>query len=85
MQTERMVAHSCAHVFSMVFQYNMDDSSKSLLCYHTANKDKSSLVYSGGSMAGQLRKLVAMIVDVKKGVLVPDATRSGHFPGRETT
>ena len=53
------------------------------LGYHMAADDHSVLTYSRDSLARPLRKLEAVLSEVRLGIFDPDASRSGHLKPRE--
>ena len=68
---------------SWVGKAHIDRDDRRALGYHVRPGDRSMESYSRDSMAGPLRCFTAVIEDIRKGVFVPDASRSGHYPARQ--
>jgi len=54
-----------------------------LLGYHIAASDQSMITYSRDAMADPLRQMAEVVSEIRDQTFVPDASRSGYFPGRD--
>ena len=80
-QLENIGAHSMkCTVLSWSAKANLPRHSRRLLGYHTAKGDKTMEIYSRDSMAGPLRDLDGLLMKIRSGSFLPDATRSGMMP-----
>merc|ERR1712129_251285 len=80
-QLENIGAHSMkGTVLSWSAKANLPRHSRRLLGYHIAKGDKTMEIYSRDSMAGPLRDLDGLLVKIRSGSFMPDATHSGMMP-----
>ncbi len=74
--------HSCkATLLSWAAKSGMPKPDRRLLGGHAAPKDRSVLEYSRDALGEPLRKLSVLLDKVALGEFLPDASRSGRWPG----
>ncbi len=74
--------HSCkATLLSWAAKSGMPKPDRRLLGGHAAPKDRSVLEYSRDALGEPLRKLSILLDKVALGDFLPDASRSGRWPG----
>ena len=85
-QLSHIGAHSCkATMLSWLAKWGASKEDRTMLGYHALREDKAMDAYSRDVMAGPLRALVRLLTDVREGIFVPDATRSGTFIAKPAT
>ena len=60
-------------------RYGIPAAERRMLGYHVEHKDRSMMAYSRDEVAAPLRKIAAMLADVRRGAFDPDVTRSGFW------
>ena len=64
-------------------KYGASHDIRRLLGYHVSAADQSMITYSRDAMAHPLRQMAGVVREVRERTFVPDASRSGYFPGRD--
>lgn len=78
----RITSHSCkCTLLSWCSKRGLPWEDRLVLGGHTSTV-RSAMVYSRDNLGRPLRLLEKMLTEVRCGVFLPDATRSGRFPGR---
>ena len=74
---DKVTGRSCkATTLSHLAKWGADEPTRAILGHHSS-KGKSVFVYSRDQQAAPLRVLERCLSDIRKGVFLPDATRSG--------
>ena len=75
--------HSCkATRLAWCGRAGLPERVRRLLGYHIKPGDVSMLTYSRDAVAGPLRELGGLLIEVRKGRFLPDASRSGRWLAR---
>ena len=75
----RLTSHSCkATLLSWLSKYGVSFDDRLILGGHVGHF-KTALVYSRDSLGRPLRVLEGMLSDIRKGLFLPDESRSGRF------
>ena len=73
-------SHSCkATTLSWCAKMGIAGSSRKTLGYHVDKAEESLALYSRDFIAPALRDLDRVLLNIRRGTFVPDATRSGYF------
>ena len=76
----RPTAHSCkVTVLSWSAKAGLPKDARRMLGHHFKPADKSVMTYSRDMMAGPLRELEALYGHIRRGMFMPDQTRSGRW------
>ena len=79
MGDRRISSHSAkATILSFLAKYGAELSVREILGAHVSHL-QSVIRYSRDALAGPLRVMARMLADIRSGVFMPDATRSGYF------
>ena len=77
---ERITGHTAKHtLLEWMGKAGLDLDNQSLLGHHVLVGRNSALTYARDQQSSPVRKLEAMLSDVRLGVFLPDVSRSGMF------
>ena len=84
-QLKKIGTHSCkTTVLSWAAKYGTPHELRLTMGYHSLGaKSKSMYVYGRDNISEALRKEDELLAEIRASRFLPDATRSGYFPGRE--
>ncbi len=81
---QRLGTHSLkSSVLSWMAKHGASHDIRRLLGYHVSAADQGMVTYSRDAMAEPLRQMAGVVREVRERTFMPDASRSGYFPGRD--